>query len=260
MVTNIPQQQDDASLTQAKSALLALNIPTDIPLQQQADAFFAQAKSRVPTDLIEDLYSPIEQLIKSNATENVLKEGAQAPDFTLPDALGNAVTLSQLLMQGPVIISFYRGEWCPYCNLELRAYQRVLPQLQELGATLVAISPQTPDHSLSVMETQKLTFAVLSDVGNHVARQFGLVFTIDEAVRAAHSRIGANLPAFNGDDSWELPMAGTFLLDQSGTIRLAFVDPDFSRRLDPSVVIAQLKELKGKFDNSKIYGKKLHGR
>ena len=228
---------------------MATDIPTDIPLQQQTDAFFAQAKSQVPADLFKDLLNPVEQLITSGVAEKVLKEGAQVPDFTLPDALGNAVTLSHLLMQGPVVISFYRGEWCPYCNLELCAYQRVLPQLQELGASLVAISPQTPDHSLSMVEKQKLTFAVLSDVGNHVARQFGLVFTIAEAVRTSHRRIGANLPAFNGDDSWDLPMAGTFLVDQSGTIRLAFVDPDFARRLDPSVVIAQLKELKGKFGN-----------
>jgi peroxiredoxin len=249
MATNIPQQQADASLVQAKSTLLATDIPTDIPLQQQTDAFFAQAKSQIPADLLQDLLRPVEQLITSGAAEKVLKEGAQAPAFTLPDALGNAVTLSHLLRQGPVVISFYRGAWCPYCNLELRAYQRVLPQLRELGASLVAISPQTPDHSLSLVDKQQLTFAVLSDVGNQVARQFGLVFTIEEAVRTAHRRIGANLPAFNGDDSWELPMAGTFLIDQSGTIRLAFVDPDFSRRLDPSVVIARIKELKGKFGN-----------
>jgi peroxiredoxin len=223
---------------------MATNIP-----QQQADASLAQAKSQVPADLLKDLLSPVEQLITSGAAEKVLKEGAQVPDFTLPDALGNAVTLSHLLMQGPVVISFYRGEWCPYCNLELRAYQRVLPQLQELGASLVAISPQTPDHSLSLVEKQQLTFTVLSDVGNQVAREYGLVFTIDEAVRAAHKRIGANLPAFNGDDLWELPMAGTYLVDQSGTIRLAFVDPDFSRRLDPSVVIERIKELKDKLGN-----------
>jgi peroxiredoxin len=249
MTTNIPQQQADASLAQAKSTLLATDIPTVIPLQQQTDAFFAQAKSQIPADVLQDLLSPVEQLITSGAAEKVLKEGAQVPDFTLPDALGNAVTLSHLLRQGPVVISFYRGEWCPYCNLELRAYQRVLPQLQELGASLVAISPQTPDHNLSLVEKQKLPFAVLSDVGNQVARQSGLVFTIEEAVRTAHRQIGANLPAFNGDDSWELPMAGTFLVDQSGAIRLAFVDPDFSRRLNPSVVIARIKELKGKFGN-----------
>jgi len=192
------------------------------------------------------LLSPIEQLIASDAAEKALKEGAQVPDFTLPDALGNAVTLSHLLRQGPVVLSFYRGEWCPYCNLELRAYQRALPQLQELGASLVAISPQTPDHSLSTVEKQQLTFAVLSDVDNEVARKFGLVFTIEEAVRAPHRRIGANLPAFNGNDSWELPMPGTFLVDQWGAIRLAFVDPDFKHRLDPSVVIARIKELKDK--------------
>ena len=220
-------------------------MPTNTPLQQQIDAFNTQAASQLPAGLVEDLSSPIGQLIMSGAAEKALKEGAQAPDFTLPDALGNWVTLSHLLKQGPVVITFYRGEWCPYCNLELRAYQQALPQLQALGASLVAISPQTPDHSLSTVEKQELTFAVLSDVGNHVARQFGLVFTIDEPVRAAHTQVGADLPRFNGDDSWELPMAGTFLVDQSGNVRLAFVDPDFTRRLDPSVIIARLEELKG---------------
>ena len=246
MTTNIPQQQADASLEQAKSRIQAADIPTSILLQQQIDALLAQAKGQVPADLLKDLLSPIDQLIASDAAEKALKEGAQVPDFTLPDALGNAVTLSHLLRQGPVVLSFYRGEWCPYCNLELRAYQRALPQLQELGASLVAISPQTPDHSLSTVEKQQLTFAVLSDVDNEVARKFGLVFTIEEAVRAPHRRIGANLPAFNGNDSWELPMPGTFLVDQWGAIRLAFVDPDFKHRLDPSVVIARIKELKDK--------------
>ncbi len=107
----------------------------------------------------------------------------------------------------------------------------------------MAISPQTPDHSLLLAEKLELTFLVLSDVGNQVARQFGLVFTIDEAVRGAHTQVGADLPKFNGDDSWELPMAGTFLVDQSGTVRLAFVDPDFTRRLDPSIIIARLREV-----------------
>lgn len=248
MATNIPQQPD-ASLEQAKSRIQALDISADLPLPQQTAALFAQARSQVPAELLADLVRPVEQLIASGAAGQALQEGEQAPDFTLPDALGNAVTLSHLLKQGPVVISFYRGEWCPYCNLELRAYERVLPQLQALGAALVAISPQTPDHSLSVMEKKQLTFSVLSDGGNRVARQFGLVFTVEEAVRAAHKRIGANLPAFNGDESWELPMPGTFLVDQSGTIRLASVDPDFSQRLDPSVVIARLKELQSTSDH-----------
>ncbi len=186
------------------------NMPTNTPLQQQLDEVLAQARSQLPADLLKDLSSPIEQLIMSDAAKKALKEGAQAPNFTLPDALGNAVTLSHLLAQGPVVITFYRGEWCPYCNLELHAYQQALPQLRALGATLVAISPQTPDHSLSTVEKIELTFAVLSDVGNRV---------------------------------------GTFLIDQSGIVLLGFVNPDFTRGLDSSVIVARLKELRGELSS-----------
>lgn len=224
---------------------MAMKIPTNTPLQQQIDEFITEGASQLPTDLLKALLSPIGQLIASGAAENALKEGAQAPDFTLPDARGNSVRLSHLLTQGSVIIAFYRGAWCPYCHLVLRAYQQALPQLQAWGASLIAISPQTLDLSLLIAEKMKLTFMVLSDVDNQVARQFGLVFTIDEAVRDAHKQVDANLPTFNGNDSWELPMAGTFLVDKSGTVRLAFVDPDFTRRLDLSVIIARLEELQG---------------
>lgn len=215
----------------------------DVPLQQQLDAVLAAGKDHLPPELLPQLLSTVERLIATGATEQALKEGAQAPDFTLPDLLSNQVTLSQLLKQGPVVIAFYRGAWCPYCNVQLHAYQRALPQIQALGASLVAISPQTPDNSLSLAEKQGLTFSVLSDVGNQVARQFGLVFALDETVRAAHRQVGADLPAYNGDESWELPMPGTFIIDQSGTVRLAFVDPNYTRRLDPSVVIERLQQL-----------------
>jgi peroxiredoxin len=224
---------------------MAMHIPKNIPLQQQIDEFIAEGASWLPTDLLQDLLRPIGQLVTSGAAENALKEGAQAPDFMLPDARGNMVRLSHLLEQGPVVITFYRGQWCPYCHLALRAYQRALPQLQAGRATLVAISPQTPDHSKALAEKLELTFALLSDRGNEVAREYGLVFTIDKAVRRAHLRVGADLPAFNGTDAWDLPMAGTFLIDRSETVRLAFVDPDFTRRLDPSVIVARLNELKG---------------
>jgi peroxiredoxin len=224
---------------------MATNIPTNTPLQQQIDEFIAEGASWLPAGLLWDLLRPIGQLITSDAASRSLKEGAQAPDFTLLDSSGSAVKLSQLLTPGPVVMTFYRGAWCPYCHLALRAYQQALPQLQAGGATLVAISPQTPDLSRALAEKLELTFVVLSDMGNQVARQFGLVFTLDEAVRGAYKQVGADLPAFNGIDSWDLPMAGTFLVDQSGNVRLAFVNPDFTRRLDPSVIIARLEELKG---------------
>ncbi len=229
---------------------MATNIPTNTPLQQRIDEFIAEGASWLPADLLQDLLRPIWQLTNSGAAEQALKQGAQAPDFILPDARGNAVRLSHLLAQGPVVMTFYRGQWCPYCHLALRAYQQALPHMQARGASLVAISPQTPDHSRVLAEKLELTFAVLSDMGNQVARQFGLVFTIDEAVRAAHKQVGANLPRFNGTDAWELPMAGTFLVDQLGTVRLAFVHADFTRRLDPSVVIAHLNELQGEREGS----------
>src|SRR5205823_102390 len=225
-------------------------VPTNTPLQQQIDEFIAEGASWLPADLLQDLLSPIGQLINSGAAEQALKEGAQAPHFILPDVRGNAVTLSHLLTQGPVVMTFYRGQWCPYCHLALRAYQQALPLMQARGASLIAISPQTPDHSRALAEKLELTFALLSDMGNQVARQFGLVFTIEEAVRAAHKQVCADLPRFNGTDSWELPMAGTFLVDQSGTVRLAYVHADFTRRLDPSVVIAQLKELEDEREGS----------
>jgi peroxiredoxin len=224
---------------------MVMTIPTNIPLQQQIDEFIAEGASWLPADLLQDLLRPIGQLIHSGAAEHALKEGAQAPDFILPDARGNAVRLSHLLAQGPVVMTFYRGQWCPYCHLALRAYQHALSHLQAKGATLVAISPQTPDHSRALAEKLELTFALLSDKSNEVAREYGLFFTIDKVVRRAHLRVGADLPAFNGTDAWDLPMAGTFLIDRSGTVRLAFVNPDFTRRLDPSVIVARLNELKG---------------
>jgi peroxiredoxin len=229
---------------------MVMTIPTNTPLQQQIDEFIAEGASWLPADLLQELLRPIGQLINSGAAEQALKEGAQAPDFILPGARGSVVKLSHLLTQGPVVMTFYRGQWCPYCHLALRAYQQALPHMQARGASLVAISPQTPDHSRALAEKLQLTFALLSDMGNQVARQFGLVFTLDEAVRDAYKQVCADLPRFNGTDSWDLPMAGTFLVDQLGTVRLAFVHADFTRRLDPSVIIARLNELQGEREGS----------
>src|SRR5215471_18741787 len=126
---------------------MAMHFPINTPLQQQIDEFIAEGASWLPADLLRDVLRPIGQLVTSGGAEYALKEGAQAPDFTLPDARGNVVRLSHLLRQGPVVMSFYRGQWCPYCHLALRTYQQALPQLQAGEATLVAISPQRPDRS-----------------------------------------------------------------------------------------------------------------
>lgn len=172
--------------------------------------------------------------MNGDISANAVKVGQKAPEFSLPDQLGETVTLSLVLERGPAVIVFYRGEWCPYCDLTLRAYQRILPQINALGASLIAISPQTPDNTLTTVEKKELTFSVLSDVGNVVSRKYGLVFVTPEAAR--HPGISAA----NGDESWELPVPGTFVIARDGTIKFTFVDADWTHRLEPAELLKVL--------------------
>jgi len=194
---------------------------------------------QVPAEVLATFGHEIEALARSRIAGSGLREGTRAPDFTLPDVHGRAVTLSALLGQGPVVLTFYRGEWCPYCNLQLRAFEAILSQIQELGANLVAVSPQTPDHSLTTAEQKGLTFHVLSDAGNDVARRYGLVYSLSQTLRA----VSPGLPAYNGDESWTLPMPGTFVIAPDGTVRLAFVEADWTRRLEPAALLDALRAL-----------------
>lgn len=176
-------------------------------------------------------------------TVHALREGAPAPRFTLPNATGQPVALDALLTQGPVVVTFYRGAWCPYCNLQLKAYQDSLPDIQALGAALVAISPQGPDGSLSMREKHDLQFKVLSDAGNVVARQFGLVFTLKPHVQATALKVGSDLRTANADGSWDLPVPATYVLDRTGLIRLAYVEGDYTQRLEPTRILDALRSL-----------------
>jgi peroxiredoxin len=219
---------------------------TDIPtLAGQIAAFQQNLSGHLAPEIVSALGAESARIIASGSAAGALKEGQQAPDFALPNATGQTVQLATLLEQGPVIVTFYRGDWCPYCNLALRAYQAALPEITALGATLVAISPQTPDNSLTTAEKKGLSFPVLSDVGNRVARHYGLVFALSEAVRPVYAAIGSDLPTYNGDTSWELPVPGTFVIAPDGRVRLAFVDPDYTRRLEPSEILAALRTLTG---------------
>jgi len=179
----------------------------------------------------------------SGIADGVVGEGQTAPDFELPDAKGGTVRLSEKLQGGPVVVSFYRGQWCPYCNLELRALQNALPEFQKRGAQLIAISPQTPDSSLSTAEKNELTFEVLSDVGNAIAREYGLVFTLSEELRPVYTKFGIDVPAHNGDRTFELPIPATYVVGRDGVIALAFANADYIARLDPSAIIDALDQL-----------------
>ena len=212
-----------------------------VTLREQIEAFQKQMAGRRSPEVAAAFAESIAALHASGIAERALKVGDRAPDFTLPNALGSPVTLSRLLEQGPAVVTFYRGDWCPYCNLQLRAYQAILPRIRAAGATLVAISPQTPDKSLTTAEKKGLAFPVLSDVGNAIARRYGLVFALAEALRPLYTRIGSDLPTFNGDESWELPIPGTFIVAQDGAVRLAYVDVDHTHRLEPEDLLAGLR-------------------
>ena len=208
-------------------------------LEMQIEQFKLAGAAKTPPEIRALRKAETEKLIQTGIAEQSFHSGEHAPDFTLPDANGESVTLSSLLTAGPVVLTFYRGEWCPYCNLALRAYQAVLPQIKALGATLVAVSPQQPDFSRAMVTKADLTFPVLSDVGNHVARRYRLVFTLPETLRP----ISANLPRFNGDESWELPLPGTFVVGQARVIHAAFVDADYTKRMEPAAILAALEKL-----------------
>ncbi|MBE9066245.1 AhpC/TSA family protein [Leptolyngbya cf. ectocarpi LEGE 11479] len=200
-------------------------------------------QQKVSDEIKSTMDAATEALESARLADQALPVGAIAPDFELPDATGNVVKLSTLLKQGPVVINFYRGEWCPYCNLELRAFQNLLPEFKQAGASLVAISPELPDHSLSVTEKHSLEFAVLSDVGNTVSRQYGLVFTLDASLQPIYQGFGIDIPTSNGDDSYELPMPATYVIDQSGRIRYGFAEADYTQRAEPQDVLSVVKEL-----------------
>jgi peroxiredoxin len=141
------------------------------------------------------------------------------------------------------VVTFYRGIWCPYCSLQLKAYQKVLPEILRLGASLVAVSPQSPDKSQATLLKNFLQYEVLSDLGNIVARQFGLVYQVPEWVRSTYLSFGTNLPAFNGDSSWELPIPGTFVIGRGRRILLAYADSDPRNRLEPAAILEALGEV-----------------
>ena len=213
-------------------------------LEQQLADSKAEFARTAPAGRAALYAAKIEELRASFVLEKAVGTGDQAPDFTLPDAHGSPVTASVLLQRGPVIVTFYRGGWCPYCNLQLRAYQAALPEITALGARLVAVSPQLPDGSLSTAQTNALTFDVLSDVGNKVANRFGLVYSLPEELRAALRTNNKALPGINGDESWELPAPATYVIGEDGRAALAYIDVDWRNRLDPEAIIATLKSLR----------------
>ena len=177
---------------------------------------------------------------------NALRAGDRFPAIVLKNQMGEDLDLGELANIQPLVVTFYRGGWCPYCNLELRAYQKALPGIEALGARLVAITPETPDNSLSTAEKNDLSFSVLSDANGLLSEALGIRFELSPAIRALYQKFGHDLPARNCDDRWSLPMPATFVVEKGGVIAFAFVDPDYRRRLEPDAAIEVLRSLAAK--------------
>jgi len=198
----------------------------------------AASAKRIPPDRRAVLQSHIEQLRNGSIARTILRVGDRAPAVVLINAKGMAVDLATLLKKGPVIVTFYRGGWCPYCNLELKAYQELLPEIAAAGASLVAISPEQPDQSLSTAEKNALTFEVLSDVGQRAGRAFGLVYEFTDELKSAYQGLHLDIAARNGTPGeWALPVTATYVIDRGGTIIYAHTDPDYRDRADPREVL-----------------------
>ena len=179
----------------------------------------------------------------SGVAERALRAGARAPRFTLPDAAGKPVALDGLLAAGPVVLTFYRGAWCPYCNLTLRALQQHHDAITARGARLVAVSPQIADESLTLAEKHELAFDVLSDVGAEVAGQYGLAFELSAELAGLYDRLGFDLARVNGGHARTLPIPATYVIDGAGVIRWAFADSDYKVRAEPSDIVAALDQV-----------------
>jgi LAO/AO transport system kinase len=225
---------------------LAAPQEVSMSLADRLNAFKAEFLEKVPEEIQSKMRRSEARIASEVGTARCRSAGDVAPDFDLPNAQSKRVTLAGLLAEGPVVVSFYRGGWCPYCNIELKGLQERLADIQAAGGALVAISPELPDVSQDTIARNGLRFEVLSDLGNRVASEYGLDFVLDAELRPIYQSWGADIAARNGDDSYRLPMPATFVIEVDGTIAESFVDVDYTRRLEPDRIIAVLSGLQAR--------------
>lgn len=202
-----------------------------------------QINAQIPEPIATRITAAIAEIDASGAVTGIAV-GERAPEFGLPDATGRTVHLRERLSAGPVVLVFYRGQWCPYCNTYLRALQAALPEITARGASLIAVSPQSPDHSLSITEKAGLSFDLLSDVDQAVSRAYRVEFTLPADLKDLHlNAFQVDLRDLNADGSWRLPAPATFVIDRDGVIRAAHVSADYRTRMEPAAIIAALDTL-----------------
>lgn len=212
-------------------------------LKEAIDAYEVQKNKLVPRDVLEDMAQATADLKGSGMEDRTLKAGDRFPDFELPNQQGQVRRFSDYLQESPVVLNVYRGGWCPYCNLEMKALHDTLPQIEKQGARLVGLTPETPDKAMQTAERHRMRIDILSDAGNRVSERLGLVFELPEVLRPIYQNLGIDLPEYNGDDNFKLPVPATYIIRQDGTVVHAFVNADYTQRLEPAEIVAQLQAL-----------------
>jgi len=212
-------------------------------LQTQLDVRRADFNQKAPQTTKDAYQRGIDSVINSGILQQARQEGDTAIDFTLPNVQSQSVGLKEYLQEGPVVLTWYRGGWCPYCNITLRALQQSLPAFKAAGANLLALTPELPDKSLGTQEKNELEFEVLTDQNNEVARKYGLVFRLTPEVSELYKK-NFSLKEYNGNGGDELPLAATYVIDQQGIIRYAFLDAEYRYRAEPEKIIEVLQSIR----------------
>jgi peroxiredoxin len=219
-----------------------MSLENTISLQETLDNAKNTWEAKAP-DHIKEIYAEgIADVVRQNLIATAKKNDDIAPEFALKNAIGKEVTLSDYLQKGPVVLTWYRGGWCPYCNMTLHYLQEQLPKIKLNGANLLALTPELPDKSLSTAQKHQLQFEVLSDVGNKVAKDYGIVFKLTDDVANSYQK-GFDLHGFNGDESNELPLAATYVISQDGTIVYTFLDAEYRNRAEATEIFKALDGL-----------------
>lgn len=209
-------------------------------LTEKLKALADGSVKRHPGEAQNIMRKAINDLEATSIIENAFKTGHTLPEIVLPNAKGELINLNEMISKNRVVLTFYRGGWCPYCNLELKALQEVLPQIEAKGAKLVAITPEMPDHSLTTKEKNELSFEVLSDKNNSVAKKMNLAYKLPNELVALYKTFNINLETSNGNLDNELPIAATYIIEKNGRISYHFLKEDYKLRADPETILSAL--------------------
>jgi peroxiredoxin len=215
----------------------------DRPVESQLNELKLKSAKQTPPKMLEAGRQGNAELEASGFLDKAVKPGEKAPKFSLSDAHGKTVSSDDLLEKGPIVLVFYRGAWCPFCNLYLNSLQEYLPQFEAMGAQLVAVSGESPDNSLAVEESNKLTFTVLSDPGLKVAKEFGIAYELPTVVNDVILEVGFDMAKYYGTEKAELPVSATYVIQEDGTIAYAFAEVDYKVRAEPADVLEVLETL-----------------